>query len=380
MSTSVSESNLPVRVRRRRHRSPVAAYLLRAAAAAVDVALLRAMMGEGKVPATSAIRRVKAEVDENIEYYLERGFAQNPAAFHGLPEAPRTLEIRRRWLPQVRYERVSFRSEYEPPCGVSAARARWDGYHENRTAYGWLLRHTDDRPRPWLICLHGLGTGSPWMDLPAFRAERLHHGFGMNLLFPLLPMHGRRRARGMDRGAMLSFQLLDTIHALAQAVWDTRRLIAWARAEGASRVGLYGLSIGAYTASLVAGLEDTELLLAGIPVADIPTLYDIHTPAEARNVAADARPSPEAMSALFRVVSPADLPPRTPPERRFIYAGRADQITPPVQAERLARIWGGVPIEWFDGGHVSFYMSEQVERFVDRVLHDTGFAWEATHR
>ncbi len=174
---------------------------------------------------------------------------------------------------------------------------------------------------------------------------------------------------------MLSYELLDTIHAIAQAVWDTRRLIRWARSEGASRLGLYGLSIGAYVGSLVGGLEECDLMLAGIPVADIPSLYEGHAPAEAQ-LTRDSQPSPAQITELFQVVSPASLPPLTRFDRRFIYAGRADQITPPSQAERLWEVWGRPQLEWFDGGHVSFYLSEQVARFVDRALHDTGFAWE----
>ena len=54
-------------------------------------------------------------------------------------------------------------------------------------------------------------------------------------------------------------------------------------------------------------------------------------------------------------------------------AGRGDRITPPEQAEALAAHWG-VPIAWFDGGHLAQVGRGDALRDVRRKLGALGFA------
>ena len=126
-------------------------------------------------------------------------------------------------------------------------------------------------------------------------------------------------------------------------------------------------------ASLVAGLEPVDLLIAGIPVADIPRLYLGHTPARLAEWLATRQPSSEQMDALFSAVSPRSFRPQVPESRRFIYAGKVDRITPPSQAELLWEAWDRPAIRWFEGGHVSFRWSTEVRAFVARALTRSGF-------
>lgn len=354
--------------------SALGAFLMRQAAAAVDSGLLKAMMTADRLPDAEALQRVRSEVDDAYEHLRERGLLDDVHAFHRAPPVPRTVTLRRGFIPFL-HERAEYASDYAP-VAPAAFIERFDGYRNNRTARAHLMSHRGGEQRPWLICLHGLGTGAPWMDMPAFRARQLHQAFGMNLAFPVLPLHGARRAPGMHRAHMVSFELVDTVFALAQAVWDTRRLIRWLRAEGAQRIGLFGMSIGAYVAGLVAALEPTDLLLGAIPVSDIPTLYEGHTPDEMiEQLGEHALPS-ATVRALFHPVSPRALTPMTPPDRRFILAGTADRITPPSQAEMLWSAWGEPRIEWFGGGHVSFFWSARAAEWVDQILHETAFARE----
>ncbi|MFT5433868.1 MAG: hypothetical protein ACI9OJ_004576, partial [Myxococcota bacterium] len=255
-------------------------FVTRRAAAAVDLALLKLMMTDDRFPTAADLNQLRAEVADTLDDYRTRGFIHDPRSFHADPPPLPTLEVRRGRHPTVSYKVGSFASGYVPNAKPEY-RDRWLSYEANRTARTTMMRHEDppgSPPRPWLVCLHGLGTGNAWMDLPAFRAEVLHKQLGINILMPVLPLHGARRAPGMDRGAMVSFRMLDTLHGLAQAVWDTRRLIRWLRAHGAEKIGVFGLSLGAYTASLVSAFEDNELLLAGIPLAAIPELFNGHAP------------------------------------------------------------------------------------------------------
>ena len=85
------------------------------------------------------------------------------------------------------------------------------------------------------------------------RHEHLHEDLGLNVVLPVLPMHGPR-ARGLPKGAVFPGEdVMDNVHATAQAVWDVRRLLSWIRTqEPAAPIGLNSVSLGGYVASLVA--------------------------------------------------------------------------------------------------------------------------------
>lgn len=335
--------------------------------AAIDRLVLTAMIREERLPGRDDVARLQSELERTCSLFEARGYLNDMRSYHSTPNAPKTVYVRRSFQPGVRCERISFASEFEPKA-PKEPRERYNSYRENKTAYAWMARHQDDQPRPWLICVHGLGTGAPWMDYPAFRARYLHKELGLNLLFPLLPLHGPRRPRGMDRNHMLSFELMDTLHAFAQALWDIRRMMAWLRSEGATRIGIHGLSAGAYTSALLSQFEPLDLIIAGIPLVHIPEVFEGHTPAEMRTMGRDQQIPAEVMRNVFRVISPTTYAPSPSLEKRFIYAGVEDRVTPPAQALALWEAWQRPALEWFEGGHVSFFWSRRVESFVRRAL------------
>ena len=132
----------------------------------------------------------------------------------------------------------------------------------------------------WLVCLHGFGMGSPLTDFHAFRARKLANELGVNLAFPVLPMHGPRKASFMSGGDFMSFELMNPVFGVSQAAWDVRRLLAWLEAvEGADTFGLYGISLGGYITAVLVGLEERfDLAIAGIPATDFPKLMRHHSP------------------------------------------------------------------------------------------------------
>ena len=139
-----------------------------------------------------------------------------------------------------------------------------------------MLRHKE--PRPWLVCVHGAEMGRAALDLMLFRAWHLHQDLGLNVVLPVLPMHGPR-ARGLPKGAVFPGEdVMDNVHATAQAVWDVRRLLSWIRSqEPESPIGLNSISLGGYVASLVASLEDGLMCaILGVPVADLIELLGRH--------------------------------------------------------------------------------------------------------
>lgn len=339
---------------------------------AIDELVLALMNNPSRIPEWDEIERVKGELTAARELYGERGWLGDPVSFHVDPPSLERPGIRSgRWL-GLGYERLTFDSAYEPHVH-EPGRERWLDYEPNRTAYAWVLRHQDG-PRPWLVCLHGFGTGRAFMDFYAFRAAFLHHVLGINLAIPVHPMHGPRCPGGFSGQEFMSYDLMNVVHGLAQSMWDTRRIISWIRTQEPSALGVYGVSLGGYLTSLLASLEGAfDCAIAGIPISDLPTLYLHHAPPRLRQQVYDEMVGGLGAEVL-RVVSPLEMEPLVPRDRRFVYAGSIDLMATPSQAHRLWEHWERPRMAWYHGNHVGYLWSDDVDTFVRDALESSGLA------
>lgn len=313
--------------------------------------------------------RVGEELEETLDWVRAGGWMDEPASFHEAPPVLGPVAIASAHTAGLDYEVMHFESEFEPRNGAPG-RDRWLGYANNRSAEVRIIRA--QRSREWLICIHGLAMGRTWLDLRAMGAGWLHRR-GVNLAFPVLPLHGPRAINSIASGAgFIGGDVCNTLHALTQTVWDIRRLIAWLREEGAERVGLLGMSLGGYSTALVASLEDDiDCAIAGIPAAELGELTCYHASSRALALAAEARITPERIAAALTPVAPLMLAPRLERERRFIYGALADRFVPPSQVEALWRHWERPEICWYPGGHLGFRFHTEVREFVERALDAT---------
>ncbi|WP_334144911.1 alpha/beta hydrolase family protein [Rhabdothermincola sp.] len=336
---------------------------------ALDEAILTTVMGPERFPRRADYERVGAELAAARELFDRRGWLADPRSYHSDPPPLTRVQVGGGWAHRLRYERLVWESGFEPRAEEPGA-DRWLGYQSNRLAGAWMLRHPGDEPRPWLVCLHGFGMGYAFMDFPAFHAAHLHRDLGLNLIGPTLPLHGRRKVAHMSGDQFLGFDLVNTVHGLAQAVWDVRRVLNWLReVQAAPAIGLYGVSLGAYTAALVAGFEpDLALVLAGIPVSDFPSMFRSQSPPPIVRRAVEHGILGGPAEDVHRVVSPLAVEPAVPLERRFIFAGLADRMSHPRQAHALWQHWGRPRIRWYPGNHVGYLWSSTVTAFVDEVL------------
>jgi dienelactone hydrolase len=354
---------------------PQPAHTLRAALeVAVDSAILSQMSITAPARALRGnSRRVAEEVREALALYEARGWVDDPASYHRTPPPLEKPALRRRSTRGVAFEHLSFESGYEPHEG-EPGRERWLSYAPCRTAHAWVLRHGEDGGgRPWLICIHGYQMGTPIVDFGAFRPAWLHRRLGLNLVLPVLPIHGPRKIRRVSGDGFLAGELLDTVHALAQTAWDVRRVASWVRAQGATRIGVYGLSLGGYSTALVSSLEPGfECAIAGIPATDFARLSWKHGPADSLRRAEEAGVGLGETTNLKRVVSPLVLRPQLPHERRFVFGGSADQLVPPDLVRDLWRHWEKPAMHWYPGAHCTFPTHGPVRRFIEGALRSSG--------
>jgi hypothetical protein len=212
-------------------------------------------------------------------------------------------------------------------------------------------------------------------SLLRFQPEYLHEELGLNLIMPVLPMHGPRDPSGLISGERtLSGDVIDTLHTGAQAIWDLRRIVWWLRqSEDAPTIGALGHSLGGYAVSLLASLEeDLDCVVAGNPAVDPSHLFWANAPAIATHSLSAEGIREETIRALLRPVSPLALEPKVPHEHRAIFAGVVDRVVPPVQAHNLWRHWNEPRIGWYQGAHQRFIRSSEGREVLEETLRAAG--------
>lgn len=341
----------------------------------MDESIMALAVGPNRFPRRADYERVGDEVRRAHRLFTDRGWIDDPMSFHRAPPALVEPSRTRGWALGTSYERLWWPSGFEPRLGVPGT-DRWLAFEANRTASAWVLRHRD-RPRPWVVCIHGLGTGSTFMDLITFRAPHLHEALGVNIAAIVLPVHGARRPSRFSGEEFLGFELMNVIHGLTQSLWDVRSLLGWVRAQEPERIGVFGVSLGALVSALVAAFEPSlEMVLAGIPIIDFPDMIRHHAPTHLLMRGIEHNVLDDVARQVHRVVSPLAIPPAASPESRAIFAGLGDRLATTEQARRLWDQWEEPEICWFPGNHVGYLWSDPVWQFVDHVFESRGFVAE----
>jgi pimeloyl-ACP methyl ester carboxylesterase len=334
----------------------------------VDRAMYRLVASRAGQPDPELVARVGDEVTTAVALFDEQGWLAHPETYHRTPPAPDGVRTRKGRWGDLRYTTLTWADQYEPRAEEPGAE-RFAGYSRNRIAHAALLEHRWAN-RPWIVCLHGFGMGTTNLDLRLFRAYHLHEELGINLAFLTLPLHGRRRN---GRSALPQFpgvEILDNVHGLEQATWDARQLLQYLRARTDQPVAVMGLSLGGGVAATVASLDDPHAALLLIPAVDIGALMTEAVGKLATSVPEDLV---AASALLMRVVSPLELTPRVPVDRRFIVAATLDRFVPPTsQAVALWRHWDQPEMHWYHGGHVSLFWAGGVQDAIDAKLHAVG--------
>jgi pimeloyl-ACP methyl ester carboxylesterase len=335
----------------------------------VDEVMIALFHHPDLVPSTDDFAPAAADLAAARELLAARGWLDDPASYHRDPPPPDDLRAWHGRAIGLGYEHITFTSGWEPD-EEEPGRDRWLSHEANRIEHAWVSRAPGREHTSWLVCAHGFGMGSnAFVDLRAFRTPELHRK-GVNVVVPVMPLHGPRasgRVRGED---LMTIDLVDSMHGMAQATWDLRRTIRWLRAtQGAERIGLIGYSLGALVVSLVASLEDDlACVIAGIPVVDLPDLFRRHSRPGITRLADEYGVLGNAADDVHRVVSPLAMTCKVPFDRRFVFGGLADRMSTFGHTRRLWLHWGRPALAAYPGGHVGFFWSSAARRLVDEAV------------
>lgn len=342
-------------------------------AALDEVATFAIVLTTRPHPVGSRAKRIGREVDEALEMFEEKGWTENPESYHRAPppvEEFKSEKVRRKgW----ELEYISFESGYEPWPGEPGGE-RWVSYENNRTAYAQVLRH-EGEPRPWLVCIHGLRSPSPDKSQEIFQPEYFHQELGLNLLFPVLPLHGPRKEGPISGEFLFSGDMMELFHTGAQAAWDVRRLLGWLHSpeQSAPAVGLLGHSLGGYTAALTASLDDrVDCVICANPSVDPSHMFWRDGFSMGTRYLKSEGVTQKKSDQLLHVVSPLALEPQVPKKGRTILASVADRIIPANEPDSLWHHWDEPRVVWHQGTHFGLLRTSKGREAVRETLRDSG--------
>jgi len=234
-----------------------------------------------------------------------------------------------------------------------------------------LWHHESNAPRGTVVALHGFTMGRPRIDAALLMAGQWYRR-GLDVALVTLPYHGARtppeaRFSG-ERFASPDVSRLS--EAVREAVYEIRQVIQWRREETGAPVGLLGLSLGGYLASLMGGLcEDLDFLIPMAPPACIGDLAWGFLEHAQRHQDPTSL-SYDELRRAFRVHSPLAHPLRVPRERVLIVGGRGDRIVPPHHPAALWQHWERPKIHWFSGSHLAPFGRGRIVQAILRHLEE----------
>jgi pimeloyl-ACP methyl ester carboxylesterase len=162
--------------------------------------------------------------------------------------------------------------------------------------------------------------------------------------------------------------------AVRRAVHEIFEIKAWLRAQDDRPVGLVGMSLGGYLASLCAGLSgDFDFLIPLVPPACMGDLaWRVYRDTGHHRAGPDEILNEDNMRAAFHIHSPLAHPRKIDAERILIVAGAGDRIVPPEHPTALWEHWDRPRIHWLRGSHISPVANRDLMPLVSRHLRALG--------
>jgi pimeloyl-ACP methyl ester carboxylesterase len=303
--------------------------------------LSRSRASRAKSSAESLGPRERAQALRAIAAFYDRTeHFVRPETFFGVQERiePTVTNVR-----GSRVIELAWPSE-RPPIAEDL-RAPYLAPKENRIARARWFRGKGDA-RPTIVLVHGYMGGAWAFEERAWPIDAFLRR-GLDAVLFVLPFHGPRGngRRPLFPGSDPRF----TVEGFRQAIFDLDALVGHLRANGASHVGVMGMSLGGYTTALAATAVDVDFAAPFVPLA---SLADFARDDD-RFVGTDEDRDEQhrLLENAYAVVSPFSRAPRMARERIVVIGGERDRITPIAHAEKLAAHFGA-PLVRLPGGHL----------------------------
>jgi pimeloyl-ACP methyl ester carboxylesterase len=312
--------------------------------------------------------------------YTTAALARDPSLFFEAPPRFVSVRIREARLPLFSpasgvCEELTFESRYVPANPL--LRDTFAAYRANRIARARYWRHHAG-PRPTVVAIHGFYADNYWLNERFFDIRGLYE-LGCDVVLFTLPFHGTRQERGsfFSGHGFFAGGPAHINEAFGQAVHDVRTIMNYLEdARGVERLGVTGLSLGGYTAALLAAIEPRLCFsLPTVPVATIPDLLLEWPPVSAimRFIFAHTDIALVDARRIMAVHCPLTYEPLLDQERLMVIGGIGDRLAPPKHSRLLWEHWRRCRLHWFPGSHVVHLDKADYVFEIERFLRDIDF-------
>lgn len=260
--------------------------------------------------------------------------------------APGRIDVKKRWLAPHRVGFAEWSWQSLHPLIFRDIKHEYRSHRDNQTG---LLRTLTLRikDKPMAILVNGFSSGHHLMERVAWPMREFHRlGIGVSLF--ALPFHGPRGHAFPPEWPQQDTAF--TIEGFRQAIWDLQIAIRAMRDAGASHVGVVGMSLGGYTASLLATVtSNVDFVLSYIPICSVP---DVMNDNDLVPGSGDIqRTLYEGYREQLVPITPVCRMPKVEPERVSIISGEFDRLATVTHGRRLAEHFG-TELLTFPGGHI----------------------------
>jgi len=243
-------------------------------------------------------------------------------------------------------------------------------FEANNTVWGHLVLPRRPGPLPVILVLPVMAAPNVWIEqrfIQRFAAD------GFAVLWLEMPYQFHRRPKPLvPSGQVFLARTARRLSAnFEQSVQDARRALWWlSRQPGidASRVGIFGVSLGAIVGATVYSVDATPsygvFLLGG---ADFPTL--VVSSSLTGPWVKKMGLTPGGVRDAWRGIDPEDFKARNKGKRALLINARSDTVIPPANALRLKDAFPDAKQLWVPFGHYTAILHLiWIPRFVSRVF------------
>lgn len=248
-------------------------------------------------------------------------------------------------------------------------------YPENNLVHCRYYQIKNKKGLPTIIILHG------WRikDYTFFhRSAKRFVKMGLNSIIIELPYHLRRKLPGTYDGEYsVSVDIIRTIETMRQSVLEIRSIINWLKKEGINKIGIFGVSLGAWIGAMLGVVEKRiDFLMLISPPANPEIMFKESPLAGLIKIGI---PKIEHLfkryKSLLKIINPIFYKPVIDKNKILIIQGKYDYMVPQKVVEELWQAWEEPKLQVFPHSHLSLLFFEPrlfpcIKEFINQILYN----------
>ena len=261
---------------------------------------------------------------------------------------------------------VSFDSTYRPL--FKKFEQDFDSYYENKKVY---LRHWkhNKKSKGTALLVHGWSMGDNRLNalslIPGY-----FYKLGLDCIIYELPYHGRRSV--IRNGMQIPFPSSDIAmmnEGFFQSIHDLHAIYKIFKKN--SDVGIIGMSMGGYIASLLSCFIKLNYVLLVVPLVSIPDAIN-HPLLSTCQLIDNNNPlchmSFEDLKRITDLHSALNYSSLVPNEKKLIIGSKDDTVLSSNQIDSLLNYWQGAEVHWLKGEHQEQLHDENAYSIIENFI------------